>query len=181
MNKEIWKDITGYEGLYQVSDQGRVKSLKRKDCLGRTIQERILKTKIDRYGYLQLNLHAYGKQKTLTVHRLICEAFNENPEGKPEVNHINENKTDNRACNLEWCTRKENVNHGTRNERVAKANSKQVWQYTLDGELVKVWKSPREAGKQGGFDHGAISNVANGKRKTHKGFVWKYVFKEVIK
>ena len=176
MTKEIWRDIEGYEGLYQVSDQGRVKSLKRKDSLGRTIEERILKPVVVGRGYLQVDLYTGGKMKRFYVHRLVCEVFHENPENKPEVNHINEIKTDNRACNLEWCTRIENCNHGTRNERM----SKQVSQYTLDGELVKVWQSTNEAERQGGFAHSAISNVANGKRKQAYGFIWKYIFKEVI-
>lgn len=171
MTKEIWRDVKGYEGLYQVSSEGRVKSLKRKNSLGRTIEERILKPVVVGRGYLQVDLYTGGKMKRFYVHRLVCEVFHENPENKPEVNHINEIKTDNRACNLEWCTRIENCNHGTRNERM----SKQVSQYTLDGELVKVWQSTSEAERQGGFAHSAISNVANGKRKQAYGFIWKYI------
>lgn len=165
---EIWKNIKGYEGLYQVSSDGRVKSLKWN-------KERILKPGIRKGGYLQVALCAGGKQKSLMVHRLVCEAFHDNPENKPEVNHINEIKTDNRACNLEWCTRIENMNHGTRNERSGKAQSKSVGQYTRDGELIKIWPSTIEAKRQAGFDCGHISRVANGERKTHKGFVWKYI------
>lgn len=176
---EIWKNIKGYEGLYQVSNMGRVKSLGRtlikKDGRKFTVKERFLKPGTTKDGYPIVVLYAAGSHKTLTVHRLVCTAFNENTENKPCINHINENKTDNRASNLEWCTHKENNNHGTRIARVAKACSKPVGQYTLFGELVKVWNSPREAGKQGGFDHGTISNVANGKRKTHKGFIWRYI------
>ena len=176
---ETWKNIKGYEGLYQVSSEGRVKSLERiiikKDGRKFTVKERILKPAMNRYGYLIVALHAGDKQKTLTVHRLVCTAFHENLENKLCVNHINENKTDNRASNLEWCTHKENNTHGTRIARVAKACSKPVGQYTLDSELVKVWASPCEAGKQGGFDSATISNVANGKRKTHKGFIWRYI------
>ena len=179
MNKEIWRDVKGYEGLYQVSSDGRVKSLERKDRFGRTVKERILKPGINRYGYLMVFLYAGGKRKMLKVHRLVCKAFHENPENKPEVNHINENKTDNRACNLEWSTRKENINHGTRNERaakgIAKALSKPVGQYTRDGELIKIWPSTIEVQRQAGFSYGNISQVAKGNRKTAYGFVWKYV------
>ena len=94
------------------------------------------------------------------------------------IHHINENKTDNRACNLEWCTRTGNNNHGTRNERaaksIAKALSKPVGQYTRDGELVKIWPSTMEVQRQAGFSQGNISKAANGNRKTAYGFIWKY-------
>ena len=173
--KEIWKPVVGYEGLYQISNMGRVKSLERKDCLGRTVKERILKQTVTHDGYLIVGLYAGGKLKTLMVHRLVCEAFNDNRDEKPEVNHINEIKTDNRACNLEWCTRRENLNHGTHNERSGKTRSKPVGQYTLDGELVKIWQSTKEIQRQAGFSQGNISKVANGKLKTAYGFIWKYV------
>ena len=171
MTKEIWRDIDGYEGRYQVSDQGRVKSLERK---GRR-KERILKPGLDKDGYLLVNLWAGGKQKNHKVHRLVCQAFHENPDGKPCVNHIDENKTNNCASNLEWCTHKENNTHGTRNERVAKTQSRPVAQYAQDGELIKIWPSTREAERQTGFRHGYICKTANGKRKQAYGFIWKYV------
>ena len=175
MTKEVWRDIEGYEGRYQVSSMGRVKSLKRADSWGRTVKERILKPNVVGGGYLIVALYAGGKPKKFLVHRLVCTAFHENPENKLDVNHINENKTDNRACNLEWITRKENCNHGTRNERSAKNRSKPVGQYTRDGELVKIWPSAIEVERQAGFNHGNIGKAANGNRKTAHGFIWKYV------
>ena len=175
MTKEIWLDIEGYAGLYQVSDQGRVKSLKRK----RRKNERILKPTYDGRGRLYVDLCAGGKRKRHKVHRLVCKAFHENPDNKSDVNHINENKADNRACNLEWMTHKENCNYGTRNIRsgkaIAKANSKPVAQCTKEGELVKTWSSLTEIGKQTGFGIGNISLAANGKYKQAYGFIWKYV------
>ena len=179
MKNEEWRDVVGYEGLYQVSSEGRVKSLERtfidKSGRKRTVKERILKPGMDKGGYLRIDLCASGKSRMFSVHRLVCQAFHDNPENKLDVNHINENKTDNRACNLEWSTRKKNCNHGTRNVRMAETKSKQVGQYTLNGELIKVWSSATEAERRAGFDHSAISKVANGKRKTAYGFRWKHI------
>ena len=178
MKNEEWRDVVGYEGLYQLSDQGRVKSLARQNCLGRTVKERILKSRTNRYGYMEVNLCADGKRKMLKVHRLVCQAFHDNPDNKPEVNHVNEDKTDNRACNLEWCTRRENLNHGTRNERSRKSLSKPVGQYTLNGELVKVWPSAIEVQRQTGFSQGYICNTVRGKYKQAYGYIWKYVYRK---
>ena len=164
MKNEEWRDVVGYEGCYQVSSMGRVKSFKWN-------KERFLKPSMDKDGYLLVTLCAGGKPKTLKVHRLVCEAFHENPDNKPQVNHINEDKTDNRACNLEWCTCKQNVNHGSRNERV----SKPVGQYSLDGKLIKLWPSTMEAGRQTGFSQGYISLAANGKYKQAYECIWRYV------
>ena len=175
--EEIWKPVVGYEGVYEVSNMGRVKSLERKVPKGdgeRTVKERILKLRTDRYGYLTVGLYAGGKPKKFLVHRLVCQTFHENPDNKPQVNHINEDKTDNRACNLEWCTCKQNINHGTAKERSAKNRSKSVGQYTLDGELVKIWASTMEVERQAGFNHGNICNTVRGKYKQAYGFIWKY-------
>ena len=176
---EVWKDIKGYEGLYQVSNMGRVKSLERtatgKNGSKRPIRERILKTSPNNRDYLLVNLcNGSGKVKSFKVHRLVCEAFHENTENKPCVNHIDEDKTNNTASNLEWCTYEENNNHGSRNARMAKALSIPVGQYTTEGVLVKVWQSTHEVERQLGFGSSYISAVARGKRKTAYGYVWKY-------
>ena len=183
MIEEVWRDVKGYEGLYQVSSEGRVKTLARtcntKGGSKRTVKERILKPWLQKDGYLLVGLNVDGKRKTATVHRLVCKAFHDNLDNKPEINHINEDKADNRACNLEWCTRRENVNHGSRNDRaangIAKALSKPVGQYTLDDKLIKIWPSANEAERQAGFCHSTISQAANGKYKQGYGFIWKYI------
>ena len=137
-------------------------------------KERILKPKTERTGYLRVHLSS-GKSKDFFVHRLVCEAFHENPENKPCVNHIDEDKTNNTASNLEWCTHKENCNHGTRNTRMAKAKSKPVGQYIINGELVKVWQSTMEIERQLGFDNSYIGATAQGKHKLAYGHIWKYI------
>ena len=172
---EDWRDIEGYEGRYQVSSMGRVKSLERKDCLGRTVKERVLKPCDNGRGYLYISLSdGTGEHKRHYIHRLVGEAFVPNPLEKEDVNHKDENPSNNHASNLEWLTHKENLNYGMRNERVAKANSKPVAQYTKDGAFIKVWASSAEVKRQLGFNHSNIIQVAKGNRKTAYGFIWKY-------
>lgn len=118
--KEIWKDIEGYEGCYQVSNFGNVKSLN----YMHTGKEQILKLKTKKSGYLQVNLCKDGKIKTYTIHRLVAKAFVENPDNLPQVNHIDEDKTNNRFDNLEWCDQKYNNNYGTHNIRVTESRRK---------------------------------------------------------
>ena len=129
MNEEIWKDIEGYEGLYQVSNWGRVKSLNYK----RTGKEEILSPRKHTNGYQFVVLTKEAKQRNRYVHRLVLMTFNpvENM-SELQVNHINECKTDNRIENLEWVTHKENQNHGTRTLRAAEKKSIPIVQLTLD-------------------------------------------------
>lgn len=111
---EQWKPVEGYEGIYAVSDLGRVKSLK----YGK---ERIMKPKKQRNGYLVVNLYRNGQRKMLKVHRLVAEAFIPNPEGLPEINHIDEDKTNNCASNIEWASRSYNINYGSRTKKASAA------------------------------------------------------------
>ena len=172
---EKWKDIPEYEGLYQVSNLGRVKSLKRPYGL----KEKILKPQINRTGYYQVNLHKNSIEKKYYTHRLVWIAFNgQIPEGL-QVNHINEIKTDNRLENLNLMTAKENMNYGSRTERSAKKLkngkcSKSVLQFTLDNILVKEYPSIQQIYRETGFSQGNISACCNGKYKQMYGFKWKY-------
>ena len=162
MIKEIWKDKKDYEGHYQVSNCGRVKSIK----FGK---ERILKPVPNSFGYLFVNLCKDGKVKAFTVHRLVAEAFIPNPNNYKEVNHKDEDKSNNVVTNLEWCDRKYNCNYGTRTEKC----SKPVLQYTLDGESVREWESTAECSRNG-FNQGAVAACCLGKLKKYKDFIWKY-------
>lgn len=166
---EHWKDILGYEGLYQVSDLGRVKSLN----YLHTGKERVLAGKNIR-GYLVVGLSKNGKVKQCKVHRLVAEAFIPNPDGLPCVNHRDECRTSNMVSNLEWCDVAYNNAYGTRTERVVKAESKIVYQYTLEGSLVRSYSSANEASRRNGYSLGAICDCCNGKRNHHKGFIWSY-------
>ena len=168
--EEVYKDIEGYEGLYQVSNKGNVKSLVNHN--GVSI-EKLLKPSINSNGYLKVRLFKNKTSKYLYVHRLVAKSFIENNNNLPCINHKDECKTNNVVENLEWCSYKYNLNFGTRNSRARKALSKQVYQYTKDGELIAVFESTREAQRQG-FHQCAVANCCNGKRKTHKGYIWSY-------
>ena len=187
---EIWKDIKGYEGLYQVSNLGNVRSLPhsteihRNGAVFKTLKQgQALKPLVRRHGYLGVQLYGRGghttkNMRTLSVHRLVAEAFIDNPNGYEEVNHINEIKTDNRVDNLEWCTHKQNSNAGTRPERIGNANkngkrSRPINQYTLDGEYIQTFPSMAEAGRQG-FAQGNICHCINGKYSHAYGYLWRY-------
>ena len=175
---EVWRDIEGYEGLYQVSNLGRVHSLDRfvprKTGTVQKVHGRVLKPQKDKDGYLQVGLWKENKAKKAKVHRIVAKAFVPNLNDLPEINHINEVKDDNRVNNLEWCTRKENINHGTRTEQVAKTRGKSVIGVNLNTGKKFTFKSMREASKFG-FHPSAIRKVCMGEQEAHKGYSWKFV------
>ena len=185
---EQWKtaicDGEVYEGLYKVSNLGRFLSLNYKN----TGKSELMNPYTTKSGYLQVNLSKNRKQKTCYVHRIVAETFLPNPEGKPCINHkiqgkkgkkinmvfFNEDGTiDKKRTTIEWVTHKENNNYGGHNERIAKANSKKVLQFSSTGELIREWPSIAECGRNG-FDKSSVCECCNGKQKTHKGFIWKY-------
>lgn len=172
---EIWKDIPEYENLYQISSLGRVKSIQRKEKYKnfyRTRKEKILKPAKDRFGYLKVCLWKKGKMKNIKIHRLVAQAFLQNPDNLPQVNHRNEDKTDNRLENLEFCNSKYNCNFATRNKRIAKAKSIPVKCI----ETGVVYDSTMEAQRQLGFYHSNISYCCNKKYgfKTVGGYHWEW-------
>lgn len=175
-NNEIWKDCIGYEGKYQISNYGRIWSVK---------SQKIMKP-WSNGSYLQVVLVAKnGKKKIEKVHRLVALAFVPNPDNLPQVNHIDEDKMNNNADNLEWCTAEYNNSYGTRPERISKSKKglkrpyitnehkkKRVIQYTLDGDYVSEFSSLKEAREFTGISN--ISNCLTGRYKTAGGFIWNY-------
>ena len=193
---EQWKtavyDGEIYEGLYRVSNLGRILSLNYRN----TGKAELMNPSDNGQGYLKVNLRKNGEDKKCFVHRLIAETFLPNPENKPQVNHkiegdegkkinmvfFNKDGTiDKERTTIEWVTPKENNDYGTHNERISKAKkgipniklSKRVLQLSLDGEIIKVWESTRECGRNG-FNQGHVAACCRGEEKTHKGFRWKY-------
>lgn len=171
--REEWRDIKGYEGIYQVSNLGNIKSLPRYDYRGHLRKEKHLKKK-EHQGYLFTKLYKNGIYKMKPVHRLVAQAFIPNPENYPEVNHKDENPSNPRMDNLEWCTSKYNSNYGTRSKRIAEKLSRKVYQYSAKGQLIKTWDSTMQAEREGNFNSRRISECCNKKGITHKEYIWSY-------
>lgn len=173
---EEWRDIKGYEGKYQVSNLGNVRSLDRVQVYsnGRvhTYKGQQLKLISDGKGYLYVSL---GKHNNKSVHRLVAETFLPNPDNLPEVNHKDENGENNCVDNLEWCSKSYNINYGTRNQRCYEAFRKPVLQLSPSGEVIKEWDSISEANLFfGGYRGGNIPKVLNGEREMAYGYKWIY-------
>ena len=171
-NMEIWRDIKGYDGEYQVSNLGRVKSLK----YGK---EKIMKFGTNKDNYLRVILCKNNKVKTFRVHLLVAMAFLPNPDNLPQLNHKDENPSNNNVENLEWCTISYNINYGTRNKRVSKILtngilSMKVDQFSKKGEFIKTWPSIMQVERELGIDNSSISKCCKGKNKSAGKFIFKY-------
>lgn len=173
--KEIWRDVVGYEGLYQVSNYGNVKSLSREVNNGNGTyftKEKILKPMENHKGYLGVEL----QDKWHFIHRIVATTFIENPENKPQVNHIDCDKKNNRVENLEWCTNSENQIHAYKNGLNVRSDNagrpkQKIMQLDMNDNLIKIYESIADAEKETGIKN--ISYVINGKRKKAGGFKWK--------
>lgn len=188
---EVWRDIEGYEGLYQVSSYGRIYSFHRTNTKGGFIRQSFSGS-----GYLQAHLCKNGKKKSFLTHRLVAKAFLPNPNNCLEVNHKDERKTNNCVWNLEYCTKKYNENYGTKRFRAAahhdyKASAiksaahhdykevgrklaKPIIQFDKQGNIVKLWESGQEIKRQLGYSCGNISAACRGKHKSVYGYIWKF-------
>ena len=184
---EIWKDIIGFEGLYKISNLGRVKSLgKGKSTNPLNCVEKIMKNGLSKRGYEKIKLMKDGSYYYHSIHRLVAINFIDNPENKPQVNHIDGNKSNNKVSNLEWNTPKENIQHSFDNglniQRVGKDSpcSKQVFQLDLDGNILKEWGSINEIKRELGYNSTGISRCCRKmpKYNTAYGYKWEYKKKE---
>ena len=186
--QEIWKDIKGYEGLYQISNLGNVKSLKRNRFnyrLQRMIivnKEKLLKQSFDGKKYLFVTLQKHKSRKNYRIHRLVAESFIPNPNNLPQVNHIDGNKTNNCVSNLEWCDGSYNVKEsfrlGLSKKGAVHPNSKKVLQYDLNGNFIKEWNCVIDAINNlhlPKYAHSSISLCCRGKTQSAYGFKWKYI------
>ena len=175
MQKEKWKSVIGFEGLYEVSDKGRIRSIDRwieqqgrmqlyKGC--------IMSQYINNSGYLMIRLSKENKKYSFTVHRLVASAFVPNPNGFQYVNHKDENKTNNSADNLEWCTNEYNINYGTATLRRAKKMGTKICQYDLEGNLINEYYSIKNAAKVNGIPSSTIGDCVRGNICQSHGYIW---------
>ena len=172
--EEVWKDIKGFDGIYQISSLGRVKSFYKNET-------KILKQHLMPNGYMRIRLKQNNIRKwsDFYVHRLVAIAFLPNEHNFAEINHIDENKTNNTVANLEWCTRAYNCKYGTARERMARTKGTAVIQFDLNGNFIAEFPSLKSAAKKLGCDVGQIKTCLNPNSVPYKKniaakYIWKY-------
>lgn len=187
---ELWEEISNYNHLYYVSNYGRILRLKhirmskRYYKKGKAYPTKIFRVSKNKQGYVNTQINFGGYFKTFKVHRLVAETFIPNPENKPQVNHRDGNKLNNRVDNLEWCTNGENGKHawenGLRTKRIGNNNkfSVKVNQYDLDGTLIKKWNCINDISRELGIAHSLITSCCQNKQKTSHNYIWKYAMEE---
>lgn len=173
--EEVWKPITNFEDRYEVSNLGNVRSLKYRN----SPRVELLVATVSVKGRKYVDLYRRGKRVRKQVHTLVATEFIPNPHNLKEINHKDENPLNNQATNLEWCTREYNVNYGSRNSKHSKAMtngklSKAVGAYSKEGNLIHLFPSASEAGRNG-FNRSHVAACCRGDLNSHRGLVWKYV------
>jgi len=195
MEEEVWRDIPSFEGFYQVSNFGRVKSLDRtlesKNGRKRLYVGKIHKPKIMTWGYAYVSFYRNGKYKNYSIHRLVAESFLENPLNKQQVNHKDGIKTNNDVNNLEFVTQSENIKHSykigiRKHPRLGlfgkdNPKSKPIIQLSKDGLFIRKYYSLKEVCDTNGYFPQCVGSAASGKTKTSYGYIWKYADKEQLK
>lgn len=164
--QEIWKDIPDYEGLYQVSNLGKIRSCK---------NNKVRKQVKQKSGYMRIILTKNSKQKATSVHILVAKCFVKNQNNYRYVNHVDGDKTNNKASNLEWVTASQNMKHALETGLIKPHPwSVKVSQYSLDGKLIKTWNRMADVARFLNCHHSQISDCCRGKQNTCKGYIWKY-------
>lgn len=175
--EEVWKDVVGFEGMYEVSSLGNVRS-KERDVLYpyggyHRRKSKVISKTVAHKNYYKVTLHKDGTPTTCLVHQLVAKAFIENPQGYVVINHKDECGFNNRVDNLEWCTQKHNINYGTRTKRMKETKGTTTYQYDADWNCVATYPSTAEAARQNNFGQGNIS-IACRNGHLYKGFYWSY-------
>ena len=172
---EEWREIDGYNGRYEVSNLGHIRSVDFLCTNGNVYRGREISTRRSKNnGYLLVNLSWRSKKMTFSVHRLVANAFIDNPANLPQINHINEDKTDNRVENLEWCTNSYNCKYGNRNATMIQQRRKPVSQFLDDGTFIKSYESLGEASRSTGIRASHICCVCKGYIRKAGGYIWRY-------
>lgn len=174
MDKEIWKDIPDFSN-YQISNFGKVRRYNKASEYDKRIPKfTYLKPQKVKRGYLQVSLCKNGKQYKKTIHRLVALLFIPNPNNLPQINHKDENPSNNVVSNLEWCDNWYNCHYGNHIERVRISHFKRIGQYDLGNKLIRYWNSIIDASNNLGIDSSSITKVCKNKRNTAGGYIWKY-------